>query len=281
MRSDSTVISFFRRHRIVLVSLFLALFSLHLALTDRKSVERGSVVRAVLSVITTPLQNSIIGAYDAVAGTWGNYIYLVGLKAENDDLREEVLRLAEENNRLKEEVHLNDRLKEILGYRDNTGFNTMAAAIQAFNIERWTRTIVLNKGSSDGIGRDMAVICPEGVVGRVIDTTGHTSRVLLTTDLRSDIDVILQRTRIKGVVEGNGTDGLTLKYIRELDNVELGDLVVTSGFSGIFPKGLVLGTVTDIEKGRDNFFKNIKLKPSVDVQTLEDVLVVAGSGTSE
>lgn len=274
MRSDRTLSSFFRRHQLVLVSLFLALFSLHLVLTDRKQVERGYVVREILSVVVSPIQNGMLGAYNYAAGVWDNYLFLVDLSEENDLLKSEIARLEAENNSLREAAHLATRLEEIVGYRDSNDLETTVAAIQAFNIERWTRTIVLNKGSSDGVTKDMAVITPFGVAGRVVEAGRRTSRALLTTDLRSNVDVILQRTRIKGVAEGDGSGGLRLKYIRELDDVELGDVVVTSGFSGIFPKGMVIGEVVDIEKGTDNFFKEIRLKPAVDIQTLEDVLVV-------
>jgi rod shape-determining protein MreC len=86
----------------------------------------------------------------------------------------------------------------------------------------------------------------------------------------------VQRTRVKGVVEGNGFDGLTLKYVRQLDDVTLGDRIVTSGFSGLFPKGLVIGEVTRVEKGADNFFKDIRVNPGVEFKKLEEVLLVAG-----
>jgi len=281
MRSDHTILLLLRRHQIILASVLLSLLSLHLALTDKKQTERGAVVRGVLAVVVSPLQNVILGVSNAVGDVWGDYIYLVGVKEENEALKLRVASLEEEKNELTEELALTERLAELLEYKKSVGFDTVAASIQAFNIERWTRTIVINKGSDDGLSKDMSVITPEGVVGRIIEITSGTSRVLLATDLRSDIDVILQRTRIKGIAEGDGADGMILNYIRELDDVRVGDRLVTSGFAGIYPKGLVVGTVVRVRKGKDNFFKDIKVAPSVDTRRIEDVLVVTEAGNGK
>ena len=207
----------------------------------------------------------------------GNYILLINLKSDNDSLNETVTRLKAENNQLKEEIGLNSRLKEVLEYKKTEPFETVAASILAFNMDRWTRTITIDKGVDDGIVKDMAVITPLGIVGRVIETGAHTSMVLLSTDLRSNIEAIVQRTRVKGVIEGNGKDGLRLKYVLQLDDVLLGDHIVTSGFSRLFPKGLVLGEVVKVEKGKDNFFKEIVVLPKVDFSRLEEILLVKKS----
>lgn len=276
MRSERTLFSLIKRHQIVLVSVFLSLFSLHLALTDRKQMERGYVVRTVIGVVVTPVQGAILGVYNACADTWNDYVSLVGVGEENLALKAEITRLRQKNTELTEELALARRLKTLLDYKSRSGLATVAAEVRGFNIERWTRTIVINKGSDDGVTKDMSVITPEGVVGRVIETTPGTSRVLLTTDLRSNIDVFIQRTRTKGILEGNGGGGLRLKYVRELDDVQVGDRLVTSGFAGIYPKGLEVGVVTETEKGGDNFFKKIEVEPAVDIDNLESALVVVG-----
>ncbi|MDP2690384.1 MAG: rod shape-determining protein MreC, partial [Deltaproteobacteria bacterium] len=164
---------------------------------------------------------------------------------------------------------------------DSLPFRTQAAGILGFNMERWARTITIDKGTAEGIGKDYAVINRMGVVGRVIEANTHTAKVLLNTDLRSNIGVIAQRTRVKGVVEGSGTDGLILKYIRQIDDIRLGDQIITAGLGGVFPKGLVIGEVTRIEKGNDNFFKHIEVRPTIDIRTLEEVLVITGTGFTE
>lgn len=273
--------SLFKRHRIIVVSAALLLFSLHLALTDEREAERGIVVKEVLAATLAPAQKAILGAYNTVTEVLDDYLYLVRLKEENENLKETVEALRQQNNKLAEEVHLNNRLKEVLAYKENAPFETAAAGIIAFNVDRWTRTVTINKGSAEGVAKDMAIVTSAGVVGRTIDVSEHTSSVLLSTDLRSNIEAIVQRTRVKGVVEGSGAGGLILKYVRQLDDVTLGDKIVTSGFSGLFPKGLVIGEVTKVTKGKDNFFKVIEVSPMVEFGKLEDVLVITGQAKTE
>lgn len=281
MRSERKVVSFLKKNQIVLASLVLALFSLHLALTDRKEVARGFILKEVLSITVTPMQRLVLAASNGAARVWSGYIYLAGVKEENDSLKGAVSSLQEENNRLKEEVILNNRLRELLAHKEALQFKTVAASITGFSMDRWARTVTINKGLAEGIKKDLAVISPEGVIGKTIEVNRHTSRVILATDLRSDIDALVQRTRVKGVIEGSGTEDLIFKYIRQVDNVQAGDVVVTSGLSGVFPKGLVVGEITRVEKGKDNFFKYVEVRPKAEVRKIEEVLVVTETGFFE
>lgn len=281
MRSERIVVSFLKKNQIVLASLLLALFSLHLALTDRKEVARGFILKEVLSVTVTPMQRLVLAASNGVAKVWSGYIFLAGVKEENDSLKSSISALHEENNRLKEEVSLNNRLRVLLAHREALPYKTVAASVTGFNIDRWARTVTINKGSAEGISKDLAVISPEGVIGKTIEVNRHTSRVILASDLRSDIDALVQRTRVKGVIEGSGGEDLIFKYIRQTDNVQVGDAVVTSGLSGVFPKGLVVGEITRVEKGKDNFFKYVEVRPKAEVRKTEEVLVVTETGFFE
>lgn len=272
--SERNIYSLLRKHHIIVISLALSLFSLHLALTDKKEFERGYILKEVLSYTVAPAQRTVLGAESFVKEVWSDYVFLVGVRDENEALARTVSALQGENNGLKEELKRNERLRALLEYRDPLPYTADGAGIISLNMERWTRTAVIDKGRADGVEKDRAVISPDGVVGRTLEVRNNTSRVLLATDLRSNIDVIIQRTRVKGVVEGNGTGGLVLKYIRQVDEVQVGDQVVTSGLSGIFPRALVVGEVTKIEKGGDNFFKHIEVRPSADIGRLEEVLVL-------
>jgi rod shape-determining protein MreC len=272
--SERKFYAYIRKYQIIIVSAALALFSLHLALTDKKEYARGYLVKEILSYTATPVQGVILGVQDSIKSAWTDYFYLVGVKEENDSLRKTMNSLVEENRRLAEDARQNERLRALLEFKGALPYSTTGSAITGYNMERWTRTVVLDKGSSNGIEKDHAVIASGGVVGRIIEVNGASSRVLLTTDLRSNIDVIIERTRVKGVVEGNGTDGLVMKYVRQVDEVKAGDIVVTSGLSGVFPKGLVVGEVTKIEKSGDNFFKHVEVRPAVDLGKLEEVLVL-------
>ncbi len=270
-----------KRYKIIIVSLLLALLSLHLALTNKKELERGRLIRAVTSAVVSPIQRSILSTYAAGHELASDYVSLVSVGRENKALRQEILSLNAELNRLKEEEGLSKRLKSALDYREAAPFSTTSASIMAFNFNEGTRVLTINKGMLDNIRKDSAVLSPSGVVGRVISTGKHTSWVLLNTDQRSNIDVLVQRSRVKAVAEGNGENAVTLKYVRVVDDVALGDKIVTSGISGVFPKGIVVGEVTRIEKGKDNFFKQVEVKPSVELNTLEDVLIVTDLGAED
>lgn len=283
MREHNLVVAFLKKNQLMLVSLALALFSLHLALTDRRTGARGSLANEVLSIAFSPFQRVILGTQDAVTGVWSDYIYLVNTREENTALKRALAAMNEENNRLREESALNSRLKDVLEYREGADFETTAASVTGYHADRWTHTINIDKGFKDGIRKDLAVITPVGVLGMVIEVNGRASKVLLDTDTRSNIDAVVQRTRVRGVVEGSGANALVLKYIQQeqADDVRIGDVLLTSGLTGIFPKGLVIGEVSRIERSPDSFFKYIEVRPSADINNVEEVLVVTDPGPSE
>ncbi|CAG1066429.1 Cell shape-determining protein MreC [uncultured bacterium] len=272
--SERNIFSFLKKYQIIIVSSALALFSLHLALTDKKEYARGYILKEMISYTVTPVQGVVLGIQDSIRGVWADYFFLVGVKEENETLKKTMYSLVDENRRLKEEARQDDRLRALLEFKEALPYSTTGAAIIGFNMERWSRTVSIDKGSAEGIQKDHAAIAPGGVVGRIIEVNNGSSRVLLTTDLRSNIDVLIERSRVKGVVEGNGTDGLIMKYVRQIDEIQVGDQVVTSGLSGVFPKGLVVGEVTKVEKSTDNFFKHVEVRPAVDLGRLEEVLVL-------
>ncbi|MBI5562688.1 MAG: rod shape-determining protein MreC [Deltaproteobacteria bacterium] len=276
--SERKLSAFFKKHHTIFVSVALALYSLHLALTYQKDVPRGYIVRETLSVMVTPVERLILAVRGGAVGAWSRYVFLVGLTDENAELQRRILELQDENNRLKEEAASGRRLKDIFEYADAAPFNATAASVTAYGAGLWSRTVTINKGAAAGMDKDLAVITSSGVVGRVIEAGTRSSTVLLATDVRSAIDVFVERSRTKGVVEGNGEDGLILKYIRLDDDVSVGDRILTSGIAGVFPKGLVVGEVVRIEKSKDNFFKYIEVRPAANLATVEDVIVVTDTG---
>ncbi len=271
--------AFIKRHQISIASILLVIFSLHLSLTaDKRETGRRSLIKDALQAAATPVERLALGAYNGAVAAVGGYALLVNVNKENAALKDAVAALMEENNRMREKVLEAGRLKEILDFKEATAFKTTAAGVVALGADRWGATAVINKGADHGIMKDMAVISRAGVVGRVMEAGRSSATVLLSTDLRSAIDIISQRGRIKGIAEGNGSGGMILKYVRQFDDVQVGDLAVTSGLTGIFPKGLPVGEVVRIEKGRDNFFRHIELKPALDLKRLEEVLVVTDPG---
>jgi rod shape-determining protein MreC len=272
------MLSFIKRHQIIFAAIVLCLFSLHLASSSKKGTGGEVIVGVALTVLTRPIQGAFQLIHSTTVGTWKNYVYLVGLNEDNHKLQSSIDDLLEKNNQLKEELALNTRLKELLEFKGRASTKTVAAEILGLSNfgpgGGWTRTMIINKGTKDLILVDMPVVSPTGVVGRIISSNRFTSTVLLITDPRSNVDAITQRSRVKGIIGGNGRKDLELKYIRELDDVKEGDRLVTAGLGNIYPKGLLIGTVSRTRKGSDNFFRDIQVRPATSFETLEEVLII-------
>jgi rod shape-determining protein MreC len=140
---------------------------------------------------------------------------------------------------------------------------------------------MIDKGSSDGVRKGMAVVTPLGVVGQVVGVTSHAAKVLLLTDPNSGIDVLVQRTRSRGIVSGSLDSGTVLKYVKRSEDIQEGDRLITSGIDGIFPKGMMVGTVIKVRKQHLGLFQFIEVLPAVQTARIENVLVVAGDGAGK
>lgn len=268
------MVSFLKRHRVIITSIALCIFSLQIALTNTKSIGGNVIAIKLISAITSPVQYTVTSTLGAIKTVWMSYLYLVNVSKENVLLKNDIARLMEESNQLKETVFLNKRLMELLEFKQSISASAVAADVIGIENTGWIKTATINKGASHGIKRDMAVVTPNGIVGRIIDVQPATSKILLVIDPRCNIDAIAQRSRIKGIAEGNGTDKLILKYVNHSDDIQIGDVLISSGLGGIFPKGLVIGEVVRVEKGDDNFFIYIEVKPGAELRKLEEVLVI-------
>ncbi|MBI3756062.1 MAG: rod shape-determining protein MreC [Deltaproteobacteria bacterium] len=272
--------NFLKKHQLVITSAFLCLLALHIASTSTKGIGGTIITGKLISAITSPVQYGITSATKGIKSIWASYIYLINVNRENALLKNNMEKLKQENNQLQEAVFLNNRLKELLTFKQELTAATEAADVIGIENSGWIKTITINKGVSDGIKRDMVILTPLGIAGRIIDAQPTTSNALLVTDPRCAIDVIVQRTRIKGIAEGNGADRLILKYARHEDDIQVGDILISSGLGGIFPKGMVVGEIVRVEKGEDNFFMDIEAKPSADLKKLEEVLVIVVTGNN-
>ena len=232
--------------------------------------EIGSPIGWVLS---WPLR-AVASAQEGTADLWNGFVELRGVAEENKELRKELEHLKGQNDQLREAAAATERLTALLEFKKRAGLAMVAAQVIGRDTGNWYRTIILNKGESDGFQPDMGVITPAGVVGRIVKTTAATSVVLLVTDPNNAIAGLVQRTRDEGIVEGT-TQGLArLKYIPLLSNARAGDRVVTSGLVGGFPRGLAIGTITRIDKDEGALFQSAELTPDVDVGRVEEVLVI-------
>jgi rod shape-determining protein MreC len=209
----------------------------------------------------------------SLRGGWTNYVGLRDVRAENDALKAQ---LAEAQVQLQEQRALADRSKGLLAtleLRDRSNLKTIAAEVIGAGASMDFKTVTIDKGTSDHVGLDMAVMAPSGVVGRVVVPSTRASKVQLLTDRNAAAGVLIARSRSQGVVVGTGEELLRMEYVSEVADVAVGDSVVTSGIDGIYPKGYVVGTVEAVEKS-GNSYKQILVRPSVDFSSVEEVLVV-------
>jgi rod shape-determining protein MreC len=177
---------------------------------------------------------------------------------------------------LQEQRALADRtrtLEKLLDLRVRSNLMTIAAEIIAAGASPDFRTLTIDKGTGDGVGADMAVIAPAGVVGRVVMPSRRAAKVQLLIDRNAAAGALVERSRAAGLVTGTGDERLNMEYVSEVADVMVGDLVVTSGIDGIYPKGYVIGRIESMEKGGGTY-KRITVKPAVDFTSLEDALVV-------
>ena len=229
--------------------------------------------RVVLTLFSFPL--SITNkSINAVSGTWNHYIYTIGLHDENIALKKRVDELAIENQLLREQADENKRLRDLLVFRKKFEHKMLPAEIIGRDPSGWFKTVLVDKGSVDGVLKDAGVIAPEGVVGRVIEVGLNSSKVLLLSDINSYVDALIKRTRTHGIVVGKGEQLCTLSYVMKTEDVAPDDVIVSSGINTMYPKGIIIGTVTKINKDRSGFFQSIMVKPAVDFSKLHEVLIV-------
>jgi len=255
--------------------LFLGVMLGHILLISAQVNSRSGV--PVLEAVTfgafAEVERSISAGVSSVRRGWSGYAGLRQLKSQNDELTR---RLEEAQIALQQQRALADRtrnLERLLELRDTSKLNTLAVEIIAAGAMPDFRTLTIDKGTREGVRADMAVIAPAGVVGRVVMPTSRAAKVQLLIDRNAAAGALVERSRAQGVVTGGGDNRLRMDYVSEVADVIVGDLVVTSGIDGIYPKGYVIGQVESVEKSGTSY-KTITIKPAVDFTSLEEVLVV-------
>jgi rod shape-determining protein MreC len=223
------------------------------------------------------VQQGTHAVLNGISGVWYGYINLVHVQQENEQLRTEIARLRGENNLLKEEGALAERLQAILDYKEIAPFNSVVAAVVGREPSHWYQTIIVNKGETDGVKVDMGVITPEGAVGKVIKTGPRHAQVLLMTDRNSAIAGVVQRTRDEGIVQGIEAGAIRLKYLPHFSEVAVGDVIVTSGLEGSFAKGIKIGEIEKVEKREHELFLQVTITPQIDFSKLEEVLIITSA----
>ncbi len=222
----------------------------------------------------TPLERGIVGFQNGSHNLWHNYFYLRGVRQENRDLKQKIEQLEIERVRLHEDAEQAHRLQALLGFKENFIARTVAAQVIGSSGSEQSRSVYIDKGSRDGIKADMAVITADGVIGKVLrGVQNHVASVLLINDQTSGVGAILEKSRLQGVLRGTPAGEVVLEKVMTDETVQPGERVLTSGGDQIFPKGLVVGTVTKVSPGPE-LFLNIRVKPAADLGRLEEVLVI-------
>jgi len=257
----------------VLLLIFLA--PLILTLNIRSDPE-PFLVKKVIMQISFPLQQKAQGFILWLRGVGERYVFLTRVQQENLILKRTISALREENNRLKETILAEARLQKLLPYQSQHPSPAIVAHVFSRDPSSWFKTLLVDKGEKEGVTKDMAAVVADGVVGRIMEVSPSTAKVLLITDPNSAVDVIVQRSRAQGIMEGKVEEFCVLKYVQKSEDIQEGDRVITSGLGGIFPKGLVIGTVTKVERKRPGIFQYIEVTPTVDFSRLEEVLIIGG-----
>ena len=251
--------------------LLTAIFILFISMAGRKEF---TIPHKLGLELIGPFQTAISKVSNYAGSIWDKYTDLLNVREENEQLRQELLQYKTANIEYREALATNVRLQKLLELKESLPPPTLSAEIVGKDPSLWFRTFTINRGSSDGVQKGMPVVTVEGVVGQVLTSSPNYSKVLLATDPNSAIEVITQKTRVQGIVKGSGPETFNLHYVLKSAVVEKGDYVLTSGLGGVFPKGLMVGTVAEITKSRRGMFQNIEIKPAVDFSQLEYLIII-------
>jgi rod shape-determining protein MreC len=255
--------------------LFMTVTVAHLILISAQVQTRRGVPMLEEAIFGTmaEVQRVATGGIGEARGFWQNYVNLREIGHENESLKQRVSQLEVALQRERALAGQSRLLQELLDLKKETPLATTPAAVIASGASPEFRTMTLDKGSSQGLDADMAVIAPAGIVGRVILPTRRAAKVQLIIDRNAAAAGLVERTRAQGVAVGTGGDRLRFEYLSGTADLKIGDRVVTSGIDGIYPKGFVIGQIESIERSAGEF-SNVLIRPSVNLSALEAVLVV-------
>ena len=259
--------------RILCVILF-ALISIVLLSISAKHPHRYTIVDRVVMASMVPFQEGVTRTMHFCVRMWHQYFYLVAVREECDRLKGMLAKTQMENSRYLESEIACQRLRKLLEMKSEIPHRMLPAKVVGLDPSGWFKTVVINRGTRDGVSRGMAVITSGGIVGRIIGASRRYAKVLLIIDRGSAIDALVQRTRSRGIIEGETTEICRFKYIVRKADIKIEDIVISSGLDGLFPKGLRVGAISEISRPSSGLFQEVKVRPFVDFTRLEEVLVI-------
>ncbi len=263
-----------KRFRNIGISVFFICFVLFLLSSSSGLKQPWNPVEQLIVEITAPFQKLIRQTINVTKDFWTNYFYLIDVRRENRRLKREINSFRRENSRYEGLLATHERLRKLLQFKEMIRRPVVAAQVIGLDPTGWFKSVIIDKGKMAGLKRDMPVVNASGVVGRIVSVSNNYAKVLLIIDQNSAVDCLTQRSRDRGMVKGMSTEVCKMDYMGKSSDAVVGDVVITSGLGGIFPKGLPVGKISGVKVGSGKLFKEIDVMPSVDFSKLEEVLVI-------
>lgn len=263
--------------RMILFAVVIVLITVNiilLTLTAKQTQTSTPIGRGTL-LLLSPFQRQLTNFVQSVKGIWNHYFFLVFTSEENQRLKKELGRQVAALNRYAEFELTNDRLRRLLGFEATIPQKMIAARVVGKDPSAWSKTIIMDKGTDNGIQIGAPVVVPEGIVGVVVDASERFAKVLMLIDPNSAVDALVQKTRARGIIKGGGADYLTFDYVLRKHDICVGDTVVSSGLDGVFPKGLRVGRVSEVVKLNAGIFQKVQVTPYVDFEILEEAFILS------
>jgi rod shape-determining protein MreC len=264
-----------KRNKILVASFFFMILSLHMISLSTRKPSQKDFLRIGFQEALYPFQQALHGFVSGVRAIFRQYVLLYGAQQELDRVRVRLERAEQENLRLREAVSSSKRLAEIIHLQEGLGSEGTPAQVIGRDAGNLFRSLVINRGQRHQISPGMVIVTPGGVVGHIFSVGIDSSRVLLINDPHSGLDGIVQRNRVRGIVQGSLETGCIMKYVPRDADIRVGDEVITAGTDGLFPKGLAVGTVSRVVRRSHGMFHGVEIRPRVDFFALEEVLILS------
>lgn len=258
----------------ILNNLLVALLAMYGISQKNLNLEEPTLFNQLVTELISPIQSSLANSKKNLSSFWENYLSIVNTSKQNSVLKKQISRLESDIFNMEEVRKENLRLKRLLNYSEEMSPQKVLAQVIGWDSANEFKVIRINKGTKDGIRVMSPVITDYGLVGYVYRATPNYADILTILDQNNRVDIIVERTRTHGIVEGVFNFKCALKYVIKNEPIEVGDKLLTAGVGGIYPKGLKVGMITDISKENFGMTLSIEVTPSVDFDKLEEVLVL-------
>jgi rod shape-determining protein MreC len=261
----------YRTLLLLILTLLLVFTVLSLSLKSSPALRK---VQGLVVSMTAPGLEGLEYVGRSAKQLWLGYFYLVGVRRQNAELQRQLEEYKQREVKFHEAEQALTRLETLLDLKRQVALPVIGARVIAYDPTLWSRAAIINQGKAQGVKEGLPVLAPQGIVGRIVGLYPEYSKVMLIVDRKSSADAMVQRTRIRGMLNGKGGNRCSLEFVPKNADVQVGDLVLASGLVGLYPKGLVFGKVTAANKKNPGVFQEIEVSPNVDLSTLEEVLVV-------